>query len=259
MAQKVAHKFQGEQYYYLRSNIAKVWGANIVKLLRTSQNCDRKPAGTRQTQHIFHMGRKYFDTKIRSKRGIQTFCFELTKMLYRGASALICHLSLTCVLLLIKVCAFRRKTEDSVAVPAHDGANNGLDSELKFQSASLVLLAGVFWVWAIINVVNSGKFDLGVVSFLSVICSAANGFAFSSCNRPRARFCMFAFACFFVVFNYAAGFVVVCVSPEFSSQDTVLLIYFALAAATWSMAGIWVLFLGKRKTQLVENASHLWL
>jgi hypothetical protein len=92
------------------------------------------------------------------------------------------------------------------------------------------IVAAVFWVWAVANCAISKSFDLGAVSFFTVLASSVGQFKKASANSPvgsqRWYTCG---SCGFVVLNYTLGLALI-------SSDSQRL-YFGVAAVAWLAAG----------------------
>lgn len=108
------------------------------------------------------------------------------------------------------------------------------------------IVAAVFWAWAVANCVHRKSFDLGAVSFLTVLASSLAQYhkatAYGTMGSQRCYTCC---SCGFVTLNYTLGLVLVGAES--------LRLYFAVAAAAWLVAAV----LGVHVCQRAETARSL--
>ena len=101
---------------------------------------------------------------------------------------------------------------------------------LQLHAVLVGVVSLVFWAWAAYNCVSKRSFDLGVVSFFTVIVASVCGWKRAS-NPAEAgsQQCLMGGSCAFVVFNYSIGLVLV-------SKPPTLRLYFGIAALWWAVA-----------------------
>mmetsp|Transcript_16910 Transcript_16910/g.33034 ORF Transcript_16910/g.33034 Transcript_16910/m.33034 type:complete len:194 (+) Transcript_16910:117-698(+) len=129
-------------------------------------------------------------------------------------------------------------------------------SELKFQTIGLTMIAFPFWLWATFNIISQKIFDLGILSFLSVVLAAANGSVCSVPNNtPQLRYYLLCTSCLFVAINFGTtGIFKTVTSSSFSwAKDTVLLVYYSVAIFLWVVACVWVVLVGRRQVSAFSS------
>ena len=101
---------------------------------------------------------------------------------------------------------------------------------MQAHAISTGIVAAVFWVWAVLNCAINRSFDLGAVSFFTVLASSVAQFKKASTNSPvGSQQWSTSGSCGFVVLNYTLGLALV-------SSDSQKL-YFGVAAVAWLAAG----------------------
>ncbi|GMI61999.1 hypothetical protein ScalyP_jg4065 [Parmales sp. scaly parma] len=119
-----------------------------------------------------------------------------------------------------------------------------------FFTATL-LISVFFWTWATINTITKQMFDLGVVSFLSVIITST--FYLYEVSIPRK---LIFFSHIFVALNYLLGFVY----ASFYSSETVYVVvsqttvYFGIFSVGWFCSSCMVLYLTRPPTSSTYSA-----
>merc|ERR1712087_687381 len=99
-----------------------------------------------------------------------------------------------------------------------------------------MIVSAIFWAWAIANIIRSGGFDLGAVSFLFPLVAGFDGFKSTNQNRDgRVRirlatyhFYLTAFGHLFVAVNYLLGAII---------TDGVYRLYCIIFTALWAITG----------------------
>ena len=112
----------------------------------------------------------------------------------------------------------------------------------QFAIVSL-LLATAFWIWAIVNVVRWGLFDLGTVSFFTVIVtSSILLYSKQDPSRKRSTAYLTVLSHAFVSLNYVLGAYVafaIMFSPLSAIYCIVFTLYWALSAiVAWRLLGM---------------------
>eukprot|EP01079_Euglenida_sp_SAG-EU17-18_P011362 gene11362-2069_t len=138
----------------------------------------------------------------------------------------------------------RRESPPAAPSPAAAAARHRMVL-VRAHAAAAGALATLFWLWAAYNCLTR-HFDLGVLSFLSVIYASRwvpHSPSFVPCPPLRARFPLPVAACplalltggasCFVSLNYALGLFVV--SGDMAT--VALLTYFTLSALLWAVSG----------------------
>lgn len=87
-----------------------------------------------------------------------------------------------------------------------------------------------FWVWAMGNTIQDGAFDLGILSFFTVMV----GTAIFVATGGRRGFLTVVVGSAFVSVNYLLGLIVL---PMRRDVPWTLLFYFAVAAGVWAAVG----------------------
>ena len=107
---------------------------------------------------------------------------------------------------------------------------NAASRALQAHAIATGIVAAVFWLWAVANCAINRSFDLGALSFLTVLTASIAQFKKASAHSPAGAQRWYSCgSCAFVVLNYTLGL-------AFVSSDSQR-VYFVVAAVAWLAAG----------------------
>ena len=117
---------------------------------------------------------------------------------------------------------------------------------VKLYSICQIVISLMFWIWALVNILRRGGFDLGVISFLFPLFAGIFGYLSTNSSRIKSK-TMFnvnihlgltIFGHFFVTINYALGAVITYGDDNMRGYFIYCLIFTALWAVSWILISI---------------------